>query len=99
MDLSNEENRQSDGSSARKERRRIRGLWIGFAVWVLILLNAIRVGPHIVANGFPFPIFVVGVSMDLLIAVVTFVYLRKAIRNQRSREKSQDQASRGNLDG
>jgi hypothetical protein len=88
MDLSNRENREADGDSARNERRRIRGLWIAFVVWVLILLNAIRMGPRIIAGGFPLPIFFAGILLDLLIAVVAFVYLRKAIRHRRNREES-----------
>ena len=99
MDLPNKENRQADGNSARDERRRILGLWIGFIVWSLVLLNAIRIGPRVIAKGVPLPIFAGGVLLDLLIAVVTFVYLRKAIKKQRSREISRDRPSRENLDG
>ena len=91
MDLSDELKRRADSTSG-SERARIRGLWVGFVIWVLILLNAIRIGPGIIAHGFPLPIFIVGVLVDLLIAVVTLVALRNAIGKQRSRGKSKVQA-------
>ncbi len=99
MDLLNEANRQVADNSEKRERRRVRGLWIGFIVWVLILLNAIRIGPSIIANGFPLPIFVVGILVDLVIAVVTLVFLRKTYRKLRIKDESHNQAGRRNLSG
>lgn len=99
MDLSNESNREVARTSAKKERRRVQGLWIGFIVWVLILLNAIRMGPSIIAKGFPLPIFVFGVLVDLTVAVVTLVALRKAYRKLRSTDKANNRTGRGNLNG
>lgn len=66
---------------------------IAFIVWVLILLNAIRTGKSIIANGFPLSIFVGGVFVDLVIAVVTLVSLRKAYRRRLNREASKGQTS------
>lgn len=99
MDLSNEANRQPDNSFIRKERRRVLGLWIGLVVWVLILLNAIRIAPRVLANGVPLPILVLGVLVDLVMAFGTLALLRKTYKKLRSRDESSNQAGRGNLDG
>ena len=98
MDSLNNANRQVADSSTRKEAHRIRGLWIGFIVWVLILLNAIRIGPSIISHRFPLPIFAVGIALDLALAVVTLISLLKAYRKLRGRDESGCQGQ-GNPNG
>lgn len=99
MDLSNEPNRQVTDVTVKKERRRVLGLWIGLVVWVLILLNAIRIAPRVLADGVPLPILVLGVFVDVTMAFGTLALLRKTYKKLRSKDESSNQAGRGSLDG
>jgi hypothetical protein len=63
--------------AALKIRSRIRGLWIALAVWVIILVNAIRIAPD-VSHWIPSPIVVLGILFNVGLVAVTAILLKRA---------------------
>lgn len=61
---------------ARKRvQRRIRMLWIGFATYFLVFLNAVRLAPSV-----PYQVFVIGALLNIVIVVTIILFLRRAYK-------------------
>jgi hypothetical protein len=84
MELENSSSRGAADLAAIKTRSRIRGLWVGLAIWVFILINALRVAPALTANWVPMPIYALGLLVNLGLIAYTAYMLRKSYRDLRS---------------
>jgi len=61
--------------SRMRVQRRIRLLWIGFATYFFIFLNAARL-----AHRVPYQIFVLGALLNIAIVTAIAIFLRRAYR-------------------
>jgi len=89
------ENMVDDGAAkvaAAKIRSRIRGLWIGLAIWVFILVNALRVAKLMISSLIPLPIYALGILANVGLIVATALFLRRAYRELRSKTGTRDSA-------
>jgi hypothetical protein len=75
----------NESSTVREEeikddKRKLRMLWAGLAVYFLIMLNAIRLATQI-----PYQILIVGALINVGVIISIFVAMNKVRRRMRSR--------------
>jgi hypothetical protein len=92
MDSENMVDDSAAKAAAAKIRSRIRGLWIGLAIWVFILVNALRVADVMISSLIPLPIFALGILANVGLIVATALFLRRDYRALRSKADTSDSA-------